>query len=53
MDTKLKKHIPLTNHPVWNHDGERVDLREISDTKAKKLIAGGFNLLAKIEDKDP
>jgi hypothetical protein len=53
MDTKLKKHIPSTDHPIWNYNGERIDLRDISDTKAKKLIASGFNLLAKIEDKDP
>lgn len=48
MDHKLKKHKPVTKHPIWNFKGERIDLREISDRKATALLKEGFKLIEKV-----
>lgn len=48
MDTKLKKYRTTTEHPKWNFNGHRVDLREISDREAAQLVKKGFGLIEKI-----
>ena len=47
MDTKLKQYTAKTNHPKWRFQGKDIDLREVSDRDAAKLVKAGFKQLEK------